>query len=114
MLGLVASAQVELGCAGQNVEGAWRGGLPLDGAESCLIRLGADGTFDASCPKGGILMEGGYRVSGDTFTLESKSYTFQNRAAVSRPVFEFRLEGRGNRMTLVKDRKSWEWERVFR
>jgi hypothetical protein len=102
------------GCTGQSVEGAWKGGLPLDGADSCVIKLQADTTFSAKCASAGIQMAGIYARRGDTLLIESRAYTYRNHPATSRPAFEFKLEGHGNQITLLKDRERWTWTRLDR
>jgi len=110
----LASALACVGCGGQTIEGAWQGALPLDGASACTVKLYVSDRFEATCGPKGPALAGSYSWDGSELRLTSDSYVFEGKKAVSKPTFEYRVEGHGNHLTLLRDRERWEWVRLSR
>lgn len=104
------------GCTGQNVEGAWRGPFPLEGAADCRIRLLSNRTFDLSCPDSGWVGTGRYTKAADRLEFSFEALTrHEARPVGGIPKVELGMEGRGNRLELgdprTRDRRLI-WNRL--
>jgi hypothetical protein len=87
-------------CAGQQLEGRWRGPFPLTDATECVLNLYANRTFDLACGESNWIGAGRYRRDGDRMRFDF-TVLHRNRTPVSRlPVLALSLQGRGNTVVL--------------
>jgi hypothetical protein len=104
-----------LGCRTVSLDGAWHGGVPLEGSKDCRARLKPDGAFDLTCGgQPGYAGQGRWRLSGETLHMRFTSLVTAG-ALVKPPLpsWDFTVQPNGNRCTLVLEgtQRSFEWTR---
>lgn len=111
-LGLLAVAAA--GCTGQNVEGAWRGGFPLEGANVCEVKLRSDHSATVQCDDTAIVGGGNYRYDGQNLEIDLAILTYHGKKVESPKPYRFRVEGHGNVIRLRTEDRAYDWSRTIR
>lgn len=85
------------GCTGQNIEGAWRGPFPFDGAEDCLVKVQNNGSFTLGCREDVWVGAGKWRRQNNRLELDFVLLTHRGEAVRQRgEPLQLRLDGAGN------------------
>jgi len=108
---LLAAPALLGGCAGQSVEGAWRGPFPLAPDKPCELRLQSDRSAAVECAGGALVGAGRYDWDGTTLEIALTALALDGEKAKPPAPLRFRVEGHGNTLRVAHDGEVAEWNR---
>ncbi len=98
---LLVALYLLVGCAGQNLEGRWRGPFPFADAKVCVLNIYEDHRFDLACQDHTWLGGGRYARDADNLTLTFAALAHHGRAVSPLPELKVQFVGHGNEVELI-------------
>jgi hypothetical protein len=101
------------GCAGQNIEGAWRGPFPLAGARTCELKLQNDRSATIQCDGTAIVGGGRYHWDGSRLEIALSVLTYEGKKVPAPAPFVFKVRGEGNTLRTSYLGERYDWTRTM-